>query len=445
MNLPIWSYWVGPKPGWIELCLETLQRHNPTIQILDDTVWDTLYDGPVSRETVRRQAYNVQSDFLRAWLLVKFGGIWVDADCIGLRTFTPLEELLDRHDFVAYRKGRVMSALLACRSNSRIAREYYAEMVRRLRPGNRLSGMALGPWVLRRAIRQTGAPLALVSTDLVHPAQGPRFGYEPRLLSQDGLTVKPAAYCCMLTHRAIGYAARLQRDQLLASQTVLGGLFRRALDLPAPAVKSIPLPRVLIGALSGDDHADRRRWCLDTWIPALEAHGVKTVFLRGRTAAPDEYNLPLPVDDRRDTLSLKTLEFLRWAVQRDDWDWLFKCDDDTFIHPSRFVAALPGLRGDYIGGRWRPTSHYASGGAGYFLSRRAAQLLVKHAADWPAVYAEDKLVGARLAAASVPLVVDPRFCWSHRARHMRSTPDMITTHGIRTRQHWYQLAEWVSR
>jgi hypothetical protein len=457
MTLPIWSYWVGPCQPWIDLCLRSLGRHNPEARILDDSVWDSLYDGPVSRETVRRQAPNVQSDYLRAWLLVTHGGIWVDADGICFRPLAAaLEEYLGDADCVAYRKARMMSAVLACRPGSRIAGEYFAEMVRRLQappatavtcsarvPGGQLTTLALGPHVLRRAIRVTGVHCATVPTYLVHPLQDYRFG-PCNMLGQKAGTwaADPDALMCMLTHRALGRAAGASASHLLTAPTVLGDLFRRALGADAAAVATAVHRRdkpvkVLIGVLSADANAGRRRLCRDTWLRELERLGCPAWFLRGRDAAAEPQTLALDCPEGRDNLSLKTRAFCRWALGNPQWDYLFKCDDDTLIQPARFAECLASLQDDYVGGKWRPESDYASGGAGYFLSRRAAEVIAS--AELPAVWAEDRVVGETLAAAGIRLTPDARFLSAARPGWRRRRPEWITVHGIREPPRWLDV------
>lgn len=244
--LPIYTYWVGPQPPWIGLCIETLRRHNPAIQVLDDAVWDR-YDGPIPRDTIRRQAPNVQSDYLRAWLLATQGGIWVDADCICFRSLQPLTQLLADADLLVYRKRRIMSALLANRQDSAIARVAYDEMTARLASGARLPPLALGPNVWRAAIRSTGEPrtsargVRHIPTALVHPLQDWRFGPCATLWQSAG-TWSPhsEAYTCMLTHRALGPLRSLDQASLIASPTVIGDLFRRALARVIHAAETAP-------------------------------------------------------------------------------------------------------------------------------------------------------------------------------------------------------------
>jgi hypothetical protein len=62
-----------------------------------------------------------------------------------------------------------------------------------------------------------------------------------------------------------------------------------------------------------------------------------------------------------------------------------KCDDDTYVHSSNFAEFEPDAH-DYIG--CRAGGSYASGG--YFLSRRAAELVAEAELDRTA---EDRAVG----------------------------------------------------
>ena len=142
------------------------------------------------------------------------------------------------------------------------------------------------------------------------------------------------------------------------------------------------MPRILIGALSAWKYPERRRRCLATWMRDADALGVPAVFLLGcpTAVAPEQigpHALVLPCPDDYASLPQRTMWFCRWATQYSvlgtQWDYLFKCDDDTYISIPRLLAFDPAGR-DYIGAEWRPGVGYGSGGAGYFLSRRPRQL-----------------------------------------------------------------------
>ena len=117
--LPVITYWEGPRPAWIDLCLKTAARHVPNMEIFTAWKWRQIYDeslGPWER--IGRQMPNVQSDLLRAWYLFTFGGIWMDADCIVFRDFAPLAAPLDAgKDLIAYQVGinELCSALIGAK------------------------------------------------------------------------------------------------------------------------------------------------------------------------------------------------------------------------------------------------------------------------------------------------------------------------------------------
>jgi hypothetical protein len=188
--------------------------------------------------------------------------------------------------------------------------------------------------------------------------------------------------------------------------------------------------RYLIGALSGWAYADRRKLCLETWFPDAAACGMDAVFLLGEPAVlkPERHGplLILPCPDAYRTLPQRTWQFVRWALARDDWDYLFKCDDDTYVSASRLAAYDPQGR-DYIGAEWRPNAGYGSGGAGYLLSRRAAEIVAGK--TLAPLGAEDQLVGMRMRENGIPLTIDPRFVpWGSEERRPRADNDLITAH-----------------
>lgn len=129
------------------------------------------------------------------------------------------------------------------------------------------------------------------------------------------------------------------------------------------------------------------------------------IFLYG---CPDDY-LSLP---------FKTQRILRWAEDK-NYDYIFLCDNDTFVKPELLKSGFE--KYDYIGcfngletfnctdingnhyllpktfeytdeyGNYFPLTYsWASGGWGYFLSKKAARLV---ASNTPTGWAEDFWVG----------------------------------------------------
>jgi hypothetical protein len=230
----IWSYWTGPQPPWIGLCLDTLRLHCPTAQVLDDSLWTTIYDGSIPVDVIMHQRPNVRSDILRAWLMHRRGGIWVDADCIVWRDLRPIANWLRVKDFVAYRirhrrRRQLCSALIASRPGGEIAAAYWQTIERALSTGRRVGTWALGPGLLAQ-VRQIGpARCRFLRPELVHPIH---WGRRAELTRPGEYLPRPGAWCFMLTHKSIGRLRNATREQILASDTMLGRLFRRAFATP---------------------------------------------------------------------------------------------------------------------------------------------------------------------------------------------------------------------
>lgn len=187
--------------------------------------------------------------------------------------------------------------------------------------------------------------------------------------------------------------------------------------------------RLLIGALSAQAYHDRRERCRGTWMADLRRHpGLDAVFLLGsQVEAPqrngDELHLPCP--DAYATLPQRTREFCKWALDHADFDYLFKCDDDTYIAVDRLAAVdLEGR--DYVG---RDLGGWASGGAGYFLSRRAAGIVAEELTAETGY--EDRCVADVLRPHGITVVDDPRLLpWPPSGELPSAANRTMTAHAI---------------
>jgi hypothetical protein len=196
---------------------------------------------------------------------------------------------------------------------------------------------------------------------------------------------------------------------------------------------SYAFPRVLIGILSCHQRtpgpqAQRRTWLKDAVRLAIEYR-----FFLGAPQQPIPFDprrpesarieseriiRPLPdqvfldVPDTYAQLPQKTRAMIRWAYDK-GYDFLFKCDDDTFVHAERLLQS-DFSKHDYSGfarttsvfGAGKEVTH-AQGGAGYWLSRKAMALILKY--DFTMEGAEDINVARVLFTLGIPPVHDPRY------------------------------------
>jgi hypothetical protein len=134
-------------------------------------------------------------------------------------------------------------------------------------------------------------------------------------------------------------------------------------------------PRILIGICSCRGMRERREAVRDTWMRHVPA-GIEAVFFVGGGAASTEPGVvSLPVPDDYNALSLKVHAFYRYALDRFGFEYLFKCDDDTYVHLER-LHALARRRLDFVGSREFESHGFASGGAGYLMSRAVVEQFV---------------------------------------------------------------------
>jgi hypothetical protein len=133
----------------------------------------------------------------------------------------------------------------------------------------------------------------------------------------------------------------------------------------------------------------------------------------------------VPIVEDYFNLTLKTGEFLKWAVASYNFDWVFKCDDDSFVRVDKLLETLAAKGTDhlYLGKIWTgtpvdrrvdkytPSRSYSkfAAGAGYALSHDLASYIVRNYDSlhkWPM---EDVAVGMWLSAVNVNYFDHPNF------------------------------------
>ena len=144
-ELPVWTYWEGPLPDWIADCLASLAAAAPHARVLTPDSFDKLWDADRDIDLSRLQPAH-RADFIRAFLLQRHGGLWVDADCLVMQPLAPVLALLDTHDFVAHRErsGLVSNGFIGARRGSRIAARFYERVAARLRQPGVLGWTTIG-------------------------------------------------------------------------------------------------------------------------------------------------------------------------------------------------------------------------------------------------------------------------------------------------------------
>lgn len=145
--------------------------------------------------------------------------------------------------------------------------------------------------------------------------------------------------------------------------------------------------KILVCVLTCSETQKQADACLNTWVKDIESP--HKYFFYGdsaqSTSMKNTWDCSPDLGEDRARLPEKTYKMLKQSLSY-DWDFLFKCDDDTFLVFRKLVRFLENFNskkeiylGTTIGLEWQkkdPTIKkplpYAQGGAGYILSRSAA-------------------------------------------------------------------------
>ncbi len=161
------------------------------------------------------------------------------------------------------------------------------------------------------------------------------------------------------------------------------------------------MPKILFAILSCHALRHFEQTQRNTWLRDIPSGDYK-FFLGNPEGTADLDEVFLNVGDGFEDITDKTIAMYRWALER-AYDFVFKADLDTFVRPRQLLQS-DFQQYDYTGGQ---NSFFASGGAGYWLSSRALQLVV----DFPYIKgpAEDVHTAQALQAAGISLHADHRY------------------------------------
>lgn len=194
---------------------------------------------------------------------------------------------------------------------------------------------------------------------------------------------------------------------------------------------------------------DRIQAVRDTWWKDIAAFApnVEGRFFYGQgTEAQTSDEVILPVGNTYADLPAKTIAICKWALDN-NFDFVLKLDDDSVCYIDRAVREVLNNRHMDYGGYCH--CEIASGGPGYWLSKRAMREVVK--AGPQNHWAEDQTVGITLAHANImPVFLSthaPGFkahwFWPDEFDPSKLDPDMVTIHACQPHMMrlWYAHKE----
>lgn len=232
----VWTYWEGPCPAWVRACRRTMARHLPALRLLDPQSFERLRADDADRAIDLSHLHVAhRADFIRAYLLARHGGLWIDADCLVMQPLVEVLALLARHDFVAHRaKGGVLSnAFIGARPGSRIAAAYYARVRHAVATRQRFGWNWLGGDLLTEVVRQDARGFHELPAERVQPIcwSRPQDFIAERDAGAHEAQVNREAWTYMLSNVELGkrFPGAAGRDALLRDRSFFLHLLKRSL------------------------------------------------------------------------------------------------------------------------------------------------------------------------------------------------------------------------
>jgi hypothetical protein len=160
-----------------------------------------------------------------------------------------------------------------------------------------------------------------------------------------------------------------------------------------------------------NNEAERQLSLRETWLKDIQ---VDYKFFYGRGSTPlksDE--IKIDIRDDYSSLPLKIQAACKYALEN-DYTHMFRTDNDSYVYVNRLLAS--GFEDhDYTGYCLDYPFHldrfrYATGGAGFILSRKAMEIVAKNSPFHPA---EDLWIGALLHQHGIRCHRDTRYLPAH--------------------------------
>ena len=135
--------------------------------------------------------------------------------------------------------------------------------------------------------------------------------------------------------------------------------------------------KIFVAILTHEGTQSNADACIKTWIKDIKTPH-EYYFYGSETQSekmPKTWNCEPDDGEARFRLPEKTYKMLVKSLDY-EWDFLFKCDDDTYVAFDKLINLLKNYNPDdelYIGGKIVNPFPYAQGGAGYALTRTAVK------------------------------------------------------------------------
>jgi mannosyltransferase OCH1-like enzyme len=234
MDLPIWLYWEGDKPEWINACHRTIFYHVRDVRLINPASFNALRDRDQEID-LSMLCIAHRADYIRVFLLAKFGGLWIDSDCIVMKSLQPLINLLKDYDFITIRErqGTLSNSFIGAPVNSKIANAYYNIVCETLRSGHPIEWLTIGSHALTSAINSTEANWYEIDVSYIQPIcwSNQEAFFAIRDNEEHNKVFNKQSYCYMLANNTVEVLVKNNPDfYILKEETFFNFLLKKSVE-----------------------------------------------------------------------------------------------------------------------------------------------------------------------------------------------------------------------
>ena len=239
----VWAYWEGACPEWIRACWRSVAAAAPNARLLTPESFDRLRDRDRDIDLSRLHVAH-RADFIRMFLLQRYGGLWIDADCLAMKPLQPVLDLLKDHEMVGHRErsGLVSNGFVASRAGGRIVSAVYRRICDTLRSRRPLGWTSIGSEPLSAVIAEDATGWHGLACEQVQPVCWSR----PESFFARGTEVEHEAVfderarCYMLSNTPIRqHQSKHPQSDLMAGDSFFSFLRGRAMEAGGDADASV--------------------------------------------------------------------------------------------------------------------------------------------------------------------------------------------------------------
>lgn len=235
----VWTYWEGPCPEWIRACLNSISNSAANVRVLTPESFDRLRDRDRDVDLSRLQIAH-RADYIRVFLLHRYGGLWVDADCLVMQSLEPVLAKVKECDLVGHRErsGLASNGFLGARAGSPLAARLYERVRDTLRSGRPLGWTTIGSEPLSALLSREATGWHELPCRQIQPVcwSEPEAFFAQRETAGHEKEFDAEAICYMLSNTQVGqYAARHAKADIGHPATFFSYVLGRSMARRGPA------------------------------------------------------------------------------------------------------------------------------------------------------------------------------------------------------------------